>query len=58
MHVPYIPQILLPSRRGTDPLFPRMDQFQNPLHNWTWERWWSFWETTDEFVEEFFGGDL
>lgn len=58
MHVPDIPQIILPSRVCANSFFPRMYELEYTGHNRTWEWRRTFRKATDELVQKLFCCDL
>lgn len=52
MHIPDVPQILLPPRLRANAFFPRMDQLENARHYWTGEGRRSFRKAADELIQK------
>lgn len=58
MHIPNIPQIILPSRLCANAFLPRMYELEYAGHDRTWERRRTFRKATDELVQKLFCCDL
>ena len=50
VHISDIPQVLFPSASRAYAFLPTLDEFQNPLHDWSrkWRR--AFGEAADKFI--------